>query len=134
MSPEQVLKGLGARPSPETQFIEITFSSSDPEVARKVANTAGNVFSERIANTGDGSITATVWEAAETPTDAVSPRPAYFGFAALVVGVFAGLGLAFLLEYLDDSWRSSDEAERISGVPNLAMVPKFAVSSSVRRR
>jgi capsular polysaccharide biosynthesis protein len=134
MSSGEVLAGLSAQPSPETQFIEISFSSSDPEVARKVANAVGEVFSEQIADTGNGSITANVWEAAETPTTPVSPRPTYNAFAALVLGVFVGLGLAFLLEYLDDSWRSSEEAERISGVPNLAMVPKFAVSGSGKKQ
>ena len=134
VSPSEVLAGLSSQPLPETQFIEVSFSHPNPEVAQEVVNAVGEVFSEQIANTSNGGITARAWEKAETPTTAVSPRPAYNGFAALVLGVFVGLGLVFLLEYLDDSWRSSEEAERISGVPNLAMVPKFAVSNSSKKR
>ena len=133
MSPDAVLAGLSAQPLPETQFIEVSYSHPDPEVAREVVNAVGEVFSERIANTSDGSITARVWEKAETPTAAVSPQPTYNGFFALVLGVFVGLVLVFLLEYLDDSWRSPEDAEQVSGVPNLAVVPKFTISNSSKK-
>jgi len=52
---------------------------------------------------------------------------------ALVLGVLVGLVLVFLLEYLDDSWRSPEEAERVSGVPNLAVIPKFTISNSSKK-
>jgi capsular polysaccharide biosynthesis protein len=130
MSPEEVLAGVDAQPLPETQFIDVNYSHPDPEVAREVVNTVGEVLSERIANTSNGSITARVWGKAETPTTAVSPKPTYNGFFALVLGVFVGLVLVYLLEYLDDSWRSPEDAERVSGVPNLAAVPKFTVAKS----
>ena len=133
ISPPQVLAGLSAQPLPETQFVEVSYSYPDPEVAREVVNTVGEVFSERVADTSDGSITARVWEKAETPTTAVSPRPMYNGFVALMLGVFVGLVLVFLLEFWDDSWRSPEEAERVSGVPNLAVVPKFTISNRSKK-
>jgi len=133
MSSEEVLAGLSAQPLPETQFVEVSYSHPDPEVAREVVNTVGEVFSEQIADTTNGSITARVWGKAETPTAAVSPTPAYNGFFALVLGVFVGLVLVYLLEYLDDSWRSPEDAERVSGVPTLAVVPKFAISNSSKK-
>ena len=133
MSSEEVLAGLSAQPLPETQFVEVSYSNPDPEVARKVVNAVGEVFSERIADTTNGSITATVWGKAETPTIAVSPRPTYNGFIALVLGVFVGLVLVYVLEYLDDSWRSPEDAERVSGVPNLAVIPEFTVSNSSKK-
>jgi capsular polysaccharide biosynthesis protein len=130
MSPEEVLAGVSAQPLPETQFIDVSYRHPDPEVARDVVNAVGEVLSERIANTSNGSITARIWGKAETPTTPISPKPTYNGFVALVLGVFVGLVLVYLLEYLDDSWRSPEEAERVSGVPNLAAVPKFAISKS----
>jgi capsular polysaccharide biosynthesis protein len=133
MSPEEVLAGLSAEPLPETQFVEVSYSHPDPEVAREVVNAVGEVFSERIANTSDGSITARVWDKAETPATAVSPQPTYNGFFALVLGVFVGLVLVFLLELWDDSWRSPEDAERVSGVPNLAVVPKFTISNRSKK-
>jgi capsular polysaccharide biosynthesis protein len=36
-----------------------------------------------------------------------------------------GLGLALLAEYMDDSWRSPEEVEQITGVPTFGAVPEF---------
>ena len=45
-----------------------------------------------------------------------------FGFFG---GLLAGLILAFLLEFIDDTLRTSDEVEAISHLPTLAVVPHF---------
>jgi capsular polysaccharide biosynthesis protein len=42
-----------------------------------------------------------------------------------------GTGLAFLLEFMDDSWRSPAEAEQVSGVPTFGVIPP--VTESARR-
>jgi capsular polysaccharide biosynthesis protein len=49
---------------------------------------------------------------------------------ALVAGGALGVALAFLLEYLDDSWGSPEEAEQISGVPTFGVIPTFKVSKA----
>ena len=128
--PEYVLEQLSAEQVPETQLVEVSYTGSDPKKAALVANTVGKVFSDQISevNSGDNAvnITATVWETATVPDAPVSPNPLRNGFLALVVGVMLGVGLAFLLEFLDDRWQSPEEAERISGVPTLGVVPPFA--------
>jgi len=42
-----------------------------------------------------------------------------------VVGLLGGVGLAFFLEYLDNTLRIPEEAERYLGLPSLAVVPDF---------
>lgn len=42
-------------------------------------------------------------------------------------GLMAGIVLAFLLESMDDTLRTSEEAEAIAQLPTLAVVPHFAV-------
>ncbi len=44
----------------------------------------------------------------------------------LLMGLAAGIGLALLLEQLDNTFKSPEEAERYSHLPNLAVVPDFA--------
>ena len=51
-----------------------------------------------------------------------------------MIGAVLGVALALLLEFLDDSWRSSEEAEQVSGVPTFGAIPAFAVVKGVRRR
>ncbi len=45
----------------------------------------------------------------------------------LLMGLAAGVGLAFLLERLDNTIKSPEEAERYLQLPNLAVVPDFAL-------
>jgi len=48
-----------------------------------------------------------------------------FGFLGGLVG---GIALAFLFESLDDTLRTSDDAEAISQLPTLAVIPHFVVT------
>lgn len=41
----------------------------------------------------------------------------------VLLGVMAGLGLAFLLDYLDDTVRTADEAEMLLGAPVMGEIP-----------
>jgi capsular polysaccharide biosynthesis protein len=53
---------------------------------------------------------------------------------ALVLGVMMGVGLAFLLDYLDDDWESPEEVERIAGVATLGLVPTFRAKAPKSKR
>ncbi len=44
---------------------------------------------------------------------------------ALLISLTAGIGLAFLLDYVDDSVKSSDDIGRYVGLPTLAMIPHY---------
>jgi receptor protein-tyrosine kinase len=52
------------------------------------------------------------------------------GLLALAVGLIIGVGLAFLLEYLDDSWDSPEEMEQVSGAPTFGIIPEIKASKS----
>jgi capsular exopolysaccharide synthesis family protein len=61
---------------------------------------------------------------ARVPSQPVSPNPRRDGAIALFLGLLVGLGLAFLREYLDDSIRTKDTLDRVTGgLPALALVP-----------
>ncbi|HVF46944.1 MAG TPA: polysaccharide biosynthesis tyrosine autokinase [Pyrinomonadaceae bacterium] len=44
---------------------------------------------------------------------------------AFLLSLAAGIGLAFLLDYLDDSVRTSDDVTRHLGLPTLALIPHY---------
>jgi capsular polysaccharide biosynthesis protein len=75
-----------------------------------------------------------VWEPAAVPEEPVSPNPLRNGLLGLVLGLMLGMGLAFLLEYLDDSWRSPEEVERISGVPTYGIIPTIEYGKAKKGR
>lgn len=129
VSPQEFLENLSVEQIGTTQFIRVDYRDPGPERARQAANTVGEVFSEQVSEISPSanSITANLWERAVTPEEPVSPNPVRNGLLAMVLGLMLGAGLAFLLEYLDDSWRSPEEVERIAGVPTFGIIPEFKV-------
>jgi capsular exopolysaccharide synthesis family protein len=47
-----------------------------------------------------------------------------------MLSVVAGIGLAFLMDYLDDSVKTSDDISRHLGLPTLALIPHYSVGSN----
>lgn len=135
-TPERLLSRITANQVEGTQFIRVTYRNPDRDRAQAVVNAVGDAFSERISDVSPdaSAVTATVWERAAVPLQPVSPNPLRNALLALMAGTMLGVGLAFLLEYLDDSWRSPDEAEQVSGVPTFGVIPRFEASGSNKKR
>lgn len=129
LTPEEFLENLSVAQVSSTQFIQVSYRDPNPERAQRVANTIGEVFSEQVSEVSPSAnaITATLWERAVPPESPASPDILLNTLLALVLGLMLGVGLAFLLEYLDDSWRSPEEVEQVSGVPTFGIIPEFKV-------
>jgi capsular polysaccharide biosynthesis protein len=135
VDPETFLENLNVQQVAETQFIQVDYRDADPRQARDIANAIAEVSSDRISEVSPNAaaITATIWEPSTEPDVPVDPKPVRNGVLALVFGLVIGVGLAFLLEYLDDSWRSPEEAERLSGAPTFGVIPKFKAPKGKNR-
>ena len=51
----------------------------------------------------------------------------------MFLSLAAGIGLAFLLDYLDDSVRTSDDVSRHLGLPTLALIPHYNMNTEKRK-
>jgi capsular exopolysaccharide synthesis family protein len=60
-----------------------------------------------------------------TPTAPIGPQRGRNIFVAFLVSLAAGIGLAFLADYLDDSVKTSDDISRHLGLPTLALIPHY---------
>ncbi|HEX8638572.1 MAG TPA: polysaccharide biosynthesis tyrosine autokinase, partial [Pyrinomonadaceae bacterium] len=58
-----------------------------------------------------------------TPTSPIGPQRTRNITVAFLISLVAGVGLAFLMDYLDDSVRTSDDVGRHLGLPTLALIP-----------
>jgi capsular exopolysaccharide synthesis family protein len=76
-----------------------------------------------------------VWvvEQAETPVMPVSPNKKLNIFLGLVLGLCGGIGLAFFIEYFDNTIKTPEEAEERLGIPLLGVIGrcKFGKSGEV---
>jgi capsular exopolysaccharide synthesis family protein len=66
-----------------------------------------------------------VVDPALTPSSPSRPQRARNILLAILVGLVGGVGLALFREYLDNTIKSPDDVESISGLPSLAVVPSL---------
>lgn len=66
---------------------------------------------------------------AELPLAPISPRTMQNTLLGFAVGVMLAAGIAFLVEYLDDSLKSSDDVNRVLGLSTIGNVARFPKGS-----
>ncbi|WP_130410818.1 GumC family protein [Fluviicoccus keumensis] len=76
---------------------------------------------------------ARVIDLAKTPSVPVKPQKGLIIGLAAVLSLFLAAGIAFLLDYLDTTFKDPEEVERKLGVSMLGMVP-FVVTRKPKRR
>jgi capsular polysaccharide biosynthesis protein len=144
--PDDLLANMRVEQVPATQLIQVSYQDPDPRRAQLIANTVGKMFSQQVAEvSGANGIRIVTWQnAVEPESPEVHPIPLlsllvptvlaliFNGFLGLVVGLMVGVGLALMLEYLDDSLHSPEEAEQVSGAPTVGVVPIYKVPRSGR--
>ncbi len=96
-----------------------------------------NKLMQRETETGSlsrlkGAGTGNVWvvDSAETPDRIFRPKKKLNIFLSLVVGLGLGIGMAFFLEYLDNSIKSTADIEKYVQLPTLGSIP-MVVSETV---
>src|SRR3712207_1511372 len=140
LSAKDVLRNMNVEPNPGTMVIDVSYtytaanSQTAQERAQLIANAIGEVSTKEIkdAMVGANPIVFRVWDEATLPENPVSPNPVRNSIIALLLGGLLGVGVAFLLEYVDDSWNSPEEVEEFSGVPTFGVIPAFEVSAGKR--
>ncbi|MFD1780177.1 YveK family protein [Fredinandcohnia salidurans] len=112
--------------SNNSQVMKITVQHTDPKTAVDIANTTANVFKEeivKIMNVDNVSILSPA-VLAENPVP-VKPNPMLNMAIALVVGLMAGVGLSFLLEYLDNTIKTEQDIEKLLELPVLGAIAQI---------
>lgn len=134
-SAAQVVSATTTEPEPATQLLYIDVVDSDPAVAQALANGLADAFVEGVQDFEPGTVTgeegdvpvlpAYIFERARLPS---VPEPS--GLTRnLLLGGLLGAGLAaamvLLLDYLDLSIRTPDDAERRIELPVLGVIPSL---------
>jgi capsular exopolysaccharide synthesis family protein len=72
-----------------------------------------------------GLSNVTVLDGAMVPEIPIWPRKGLLIFLGVMLGAVGGMGVAFLLEYMDDSVRTQEDLEATLGLPLLGYVPRM---------
>jgi capsular exopolysaccharide synthesis family protein len=98
------------------------------EANRQIYEKFQNQFKETDATGGVQSANARIVELARAPSTPFKPNKRRSLTVAFIVGLILSLGLAFLLEHLDNTLKSAEDVERRLSVPVLGLLPKLKVS------
>ena len=110
----------------DSQVINLSVQDTDPKKAAAIANKTADVFQDeivKIMNVDNVSILAKA-EVGED-TSPIKPKPLLNIAIAMVVGLMAGVGLAFLLEFLDNTVKTEQEVEKLLGLPVLGSIARI---------
>ncbi|MGE6203817.1 YveK family protein [Guptibacillus hwajinpoensis] len=106
-----------------SQVVSLSVTDPDPAVAVDIANKTASVFEKEISNIMNVDNVSILSKADfEGTPSPVNPNPVLNMAIAFVVGLMIGVGLAFLLEYLDNTIKSEEDIEKVLGVPVLGTI------------
>ncbi len=106
-----------------SQVVTIAVQDADPSEAVKIANKTAMVFQKEIVSlmkVDNVSILAKA-EMAKKPSP-IKPNPKLNMAIAAVLGLMIGVGVAFLLEYLDTTIKTESDIEELLGLPILGVI------------
>ena len=106
---------------------EIQYHALEREVEsnKQMQETVLNRLKEMGVSGGLETNNIRVVEEAQVPRFPVKPRKLLNLSLAVVIGLLGGIGLAFVLEYLDNTIRTPEEVERYLGLPVVGIIPIF---------
>ncbi|MUK87403.1 capsular biosynthesis protein [Ornithinibacillus sp. L9] len=123
LSSGQLQDKMQVATSNNSQVVTVTATDTDPELATEIANTTVQVFQDEIPDLMNVD-NVHVLSPAVTPANPspVNPKPMLNIAIAIVLGAMVGVGIAFLLEYLDTTVKTEDDIEKRLGVPVLGTI------------
>jgi polysaccharide biosynthesis transport protein len=104
--------------------IEMAVKTSKLEADKQLLNTLTQKLRELTLATGGGTPSdVTISTPSRVPRGPVGPQRLRTIVLAFVLSLVAGVGLAFLLDFLDDTIKSIDDVDRYIHLPALALIP-----------
>ncbi|GMU40739.1 MAG: chromosome partitioning protein [Chloroflexota bacterium] len=134
-TPEELSRRLTVTNPRTTQLLEVSARSSQPELAAIMANTVARSFIETNASaptSRPGQVS--VVEEALPPGAPIAPRPMLNAMLGGFLLLLLAGALALVVEYLDDTVKSPEQATEITGIPALGRIEQFEKLRSPREQ
>ncbi|HLN97801.1 MAG TPA: polysaccharide biosynthesis tyrosine autokinase [Pyrinomonadaceae bacterium] len=103
--------------------IDLLAMTQELETNKQILNTLLQRQREFQVTNGDRSNEVSIATYSRLPKDPIGPQRFRNIFVAFLLSLVAGIGLAFLLDFLDDTVKSVDDVDRYLHLPALALIP-----------
>lgn len=121
---KDILMGLTVTNVADTQILEIKFKGENPEEARDiVAAVTGEFINTSKTLVANGTVR--VIEEVVVPETPVSPNKKMNIIIACLLGLMVSVGICFLLEFMDNTFKSKEQLEREIDIPVLGAIPNI---------
>lgn len=121
MTSEQLSEKITVGSEKDSQVMNISVEDEDANRAAAIANTVAEVFKEENIMKADNIHILAKAEVTDGQSP-IKPKPILNIAIALVVGLMAGVGLAFLLEYFDNTVKNEQDVEKNLELPILGVI------------
>ena len=119
---DNVISSLTVTPVTDTQILQISYKSKSPEEAKEILKSVTQEFittSKELVPNGN----VKVLEEVQLPEKPVSPNKTMNIAIAFLLGLMVSVGLVFLLEYLDNTYKNKEQLEKGLDIPVLGTIP-----------
>jgi capsular exopolysaccharide synthesis family protein len=103
--------------------IDLLAMTQELETNKQILNTLLQKQREYQVTNGDRSNEVTIANYSRLPKEPIGPQRFRNIFVAFLLALVAGIGLAFLLDFLDDTVKSVEDVDRYLHLPALALIP-----------
>jgi len=105
-----------------TEIIRITVEDLSPETAKNIANSTARVFMNEIVRLLEMDNVQVIDEARASFTP-VKPKVGMNTAISFILGLMVSLGLAFVLEYFDNTIKEPEDVEKYLDLPVIGVIP-----------
>ncbi|MFJ5759279.1 YveK family protein [Neobacillus sp. NPDC093182] len=126
MTAEQLKGNITVSSETDSQVVNVSVQNPDPNIAADIANKTVEVFQKEIVNLMSVDNVKIFAPATVAENQApIKPQPVMNVAIAIVVGLMAAVGLAFLLEYFDNTIKNEQDIEKILELPILGVIAQI---------
>ncbi|KGX93918.1 capsular polysaccharide biosynthesis protein [Pontibacillus halophilus JSM 076056 = DSM 19796] len=126
LSPGALQNSLQIASEQNSQVVSVTVTNKDRELAADIANATVETFRQEVTEIMNiDNVTILSQASAGPDLSPVSPKPFLNMAIAFVLGAMIGVGLAFLLEYLDNTIKTEEDVEKVLGLPVLGVISEI---------
>ncbi|MCB2294136.1 hypothetical protein LGK95_11465 [Clostridium algoriphilum] len=122
IDPTELQEMVTVAPKGDTEFLTITVKSTDPKEAMDIANQLAKSL-KFVSNDVKKVDNVQLLDEAVEPTVPDNPNPKLNMAIAFFIGLMVSLGIAFLLEYLDNTVKTQEDIEKLTGIPVIGIIP-----------
>lgn len=123
--------------SQKNRMVNLQKNLIDFQILKRDAQTTEQLYQALLARMKETAIASTmvasnvaVIDPADLPVEPYMPQKGLLLGLSSIIGLFLGLGAAFLAEYLYDSLKTTEEVERVCQLPSLGVVPMLSINGA----